>query len=135
MRTLFFLMLMTNLAWGQHNLVLQIEGIRSNKGKLCYAIYTSEDTFLSMDKVYKAGAKKAAIGNISIDIKDLPHGYYAIAIYHDENENDKLDTNMLGIPKEQIAFSIGKMKMFGPPKFDECAFDFNSNMKIKIRIN
>jgi len=30
----------------------------------------------------------------------IPPGTYAIACYHDENDNGKLDTNFLGIPKE-----------------------------------
>ena len=64
----------------------------------------------------------------------MPDGDYAIAIFHDANGNKNLDTNILGIPKEQIAFSKGKMKMFGPPKFEECVFTLNSNMEMKISL-
>ena len=42
---------------------------------------------------------------------------------------------MLGIPKEQIAFSKGKMKMFGPPKYKECVFTVNSNIEMNISLN
>ena len=120
-------------AKAQHDLVLNIKGIKSDKGDIRYALYTDQDSFLSMEKVFKAGAQKANKGNISVNIKDLPDGRYAIAIYHDENGNEKLDTNMLGIPKEDVAFSIGKMKTFGPPKFEECAFNFTSDMELDIK--
>jgi len=51
------------------------------------------------------------------DFRSSPKANYAMAIFHDENENDKLDTNWLGIPKEPIsAFSNAKLKtFFGPP--------------------
>jgi len=119
----------------QHNLSLNINGVTSEKGNICFAIYTNENSFLKFDKVYKSGSEKAVKGNTAFNITDLPEGDYAIAIFHDANGNKNLDTNVLGIPKEQIAFSKGKMKMFGPPKFEECVFTLNSNMEMNIRLN
>ena len=36
---------------------------------------------------------------------DIPPGTYAVKLHIDENENGKLDTNFLGIPKEQYGIS------------------------------
>jgi len=69
---------------------------------------------------------------VMMHITDLPAGEYALAIFHDENNNGKLDTNWLGIPKEKVAFSKAKMKTFGPPKFKECAFKMSSDHEIHI---
>jgi uncharacterized protein (DUF2141 family) len=125
----------SNVINAQHNLSLNINGVTSEKGNICFAIYTNENSFLKFDKVYKSGSEKAVKGNTAFNITDLPEGDYAIAIFHDANGNKNLDTNVLGIPKEQIAFSKGKMKMFGPPKFEECVFTLNSNMEMNIRLN
>ena len=46
--------------------------------------------------------------------KDVPSGEYAISIYHDINSNAKLDTNFLGIPKEDYTCSNGAMGFMGP---------------------
>ena len=45
--------------------------------------------------------------------------------YNDENSNNRLDTNFIGIPKESYGFSNNKLGMFGPPDYDEVKFDFN----------
>lgn len=121
--------------FAQHNVSINIDGVTSEKGNICFAVYNNEGSFLKFDEVYKSGSEKAVKGKTAFDIKDLPEGEYAIAIFHDANGNKNLDTNMLGIPKEQIAFSKGKMKMFGPPKYKECAFTVNSHMEMNIRLN
>lgn len=126
--------LISNVINAQHSLSLNIDGVASEEGYICFAIYTNESSFLKFDKVYKSGSEKAVKGNTAFHITDLPDGEYAIAIFHDVNDNKNLDTNILGIPKEQVAFSNGKMKMFGPPKFEECVFTFNSNMEMKISL-
>ena len=130
----FLFVLISNAISAQHSLSLNIDGVASEKGNICFAIYTNESSFLKFDKVYKSGSEKAVKGNTAFHITDLPDGEYAIAIFHDVNDNKNLDTNILGIPKEQVAFSNGKMKMFGPPKFEECVFTFNSNMEMKISL-
>ncbi|AZQ59498.1 DUF2141 domain-containing protein [Maribacter sp. MJ134] len=127
-----FLILMVYAGFSQHNLSLKIEGVPSNAGAICAAVYKDHESFLKFDKVYKMGSKKATEGNTIIQINDIPEGNYAVAIFHDENGNDVLDTNMFGIPKEAVAFSKAKMKMFGPPRFDECAFKIVANTEITI---
>jgi uncharacterized protein (DUF2141 family) len=59
--------------------------------------------------------------NAKVIIEDLPVGSYAISIFHDLNENEKLDTNFVGFPKEPFAFSA-PMGKFGPPKFEQAIF-------------
>lgn len=135
MRNLILLLIfctISNIINAQYDLNLNVEGVTSEKGTICYAIYNDASSFLKLDHVFKSGSEKAIAGKTTIKIKNLPEGDYAIAIFHDENGNEKLDTNMLGIPKEQIAFSKGKLKMFGPPKFKECVFTLNSNMDMTI---
>ncbi|HAI43330.1 MAG TPA: hypothetical protein DCM40_37140 [Maribacter sp.] len=131
---LFVLGLMSTGLFAQHNISLNIDGVTSEEGNICFAVYTDESSFLKFDKVYKSGSEKAVKGKTVFDIENLPDGEYAIAIFHDANGNNNLDTNMLGIPKEQIAFSKGKMKMFGPPKYTESAFILDSNMQMNISL-
>ncbi len=130
-----FFFLVSTLSFSQHSLSLDVAGIKSDDGEVCFALYTDETSFLKFDKVFKSGSQKAVKGTTRIDIKDLPEGNYAVAIFHDSNGNKNLDTNMIGIPKEPIAFSKGKMKMFGPPKFEECVFPLKGNLEITIEMD
>ncbi len=119
----------------QHTLRLSIEGVASAEGMVSAALYTDQESFLKFDKVFKAVSTKSEKSVTNIVVKNIPDGDYAIAIFHDKNGNEKLDTNILGIPKEPVAFSKAKMKMFGPPKFSECAFLVTEDTEITIVLN
>ncbi|MBK7290922.1 MAG: DUF2141 domain-containing protein [Chitinophagaceae bacterium] len=41
----------------------------------------------------------------------------SIAILHDENDDGKMNSNFLGLPKEGYGFSNNVMGNFGPPLF------------------
>ena len=45
-----------------------------------------------------------------------------------------MDTNFLGIPKEQYGFSLKEIIRFRKPKFDEASFDLNKNLTIDITL-
>lgn len=99
---------------------VEVHGVENSEGKISVAVYNSSEDFLQFDKVFKYKSTQAMKGSTLLFIDNLPEGEYALAIFHDENGNDELDTNWLGIPKEAVGFSNAKMKTFGPPKFKEC---------------
>lgn len=131
---LFILLMLPMTVIAQHTLKLQITNVKNTNGEIRAAMYSNEDDFLKFNKVFKASAEKAVKGNTTLVFKDIPQGTYAVAVFHDENSNEKLDTNFMGIPKEPLGFSIGKMKTFGPPSFKECAFKLESDREISIEI-
>lgn len=96
------------------------------------AIYDSDKTFLKFEGMAKSGSTKAEMGTVTLKIRDIPNGEYALAVFHDANGNDELDTNWLGVPKEKVAFSKAKMRPFGPPKYRDCAFTVSKDRKIDI---
>ncbi|MBO0320761.1 DUF2141 domain-containing protein [Muricauda sp. CAU 1633] len=118
--------------FSQNTISVHVKNVDSSKGHIKVALYDSDETFLSFDRVLKAGSAPAHNGIVILQITDVPIGEYALAVFHDENGNGELDTNWLGIPKEKVAFSKAKMKMFGPPKYKECAFQVTSDYEINI---
>lgn len=116
----------------QNRLSISIKGVKTSEGKISVAIYDNENGFLEFDGVFKFDSTKAQKGTTKLSIESLPPGRYAVAIFHDENGNDVLDRNWLGIPKEKIGFSNAKMKTFGPPSFTECAFELRSDKEITV---
>ncbi|MFD2100416.1 DUF2141 domain-containing protein [Flagellimonas iocasae] len=133
MRMIFFGILLLPLSlFAQNTISVYVKNVDSTNGHVKVALYDSDETFLSFDKVLKSGSAPAHKGIVTLQIEDLPIGEYALAVFHDENGNGKLDTNWLGIPKEKVAFSRAKMKTFGPPKYKECAFQVNSDYEISI---
>jgi uncharacterized protein (DUF2141 family) len=120
------------LGLAQHKLTVEVEGVRSSSGNINIAVYNKEDGFLKFESVFLSDSTHAHAGKTEVQISNLPNGEYALAVFHDENGNNKLDTNWLGIPKEPIGFSQARMKTFGPPSFKECAFHISSDKAIKI---
>jgi uncharacterized protein (DUF2141 family) len=116
----------------QNSLSVEVLGVKNSEGKISVAVYDSSDAFLKFEKVYKTDSTKAQSGSTKILIDDLPSGNYALAIFHDENDNNELDTNWLGIPKEAVGFSNSKMKTFGPPSFKECLIEHQGNEEITV---
>jgi len=52
-------------------------------------------------------------------IESLPYGEYAVMLYHDENGNDKLDKNIVGVPKEPYGFSNNARARLGLPLYEQ----------------
>jgi len=118
--------------FSQNKLTVEVEGVKSSSGNINIAIYNKAEGFLKFENVFLSDSTLANAGKTEVQINNLPNGEYALAVFHDENGNNKLDTNWLGIPKEPIGFSQAQMKTFGPPSFKECAFSISSDKAIKI---
>jgi len=137
MKNIIFILILitaTFKGFSQHTLTITVTNISSAKGVVSAAIYDSETSFLKFDEVFLSGTSKAEKGNAKVIISNVPSGTYAVAIFHDENSNNQLDTNFFGIPKEPVAFSNATMRFFGPPKFEDCAFTLEDSDNITIAL-
>ena len=54
----------------------------------------------------------------------IPAGTYAVACFHDENKNGKLDTGLFGIPTEGTVVSNHAKGFMGPPSFEKARFSY-----------
>lgn len=112
---------------------VRVQGITEVKGTVRVAI-CDKATFLK-DCAYSASAPTQA-GETVVTVNDVPPGNWAVLSYQDENDNGKLDRNVLGIPKEPYAFSRDARGRFGPPSFEDAAFvlrDEKAVSYIKLR--
>lgn len=111
------------------NIIVEIMGLRNNDGTTMVGLYNDANGFPGTPE--KNSIIKGIKGTITdkksiVEIKDMPYGVYAIAVFHDENNNETIDTGMYGIPKEGIAYSNNAELQFGPPKFDDAKFELKS---------
>lgn len=70
-----------------------------------------------------------------LSIKNLKPGKYAVRYYHDENQNMKMETNMVGKPTEGYGFSNNATGKFGPPPFEKWLFELKEDKRIVLKIN
>ena len=123
------------LGTAQHSLSIRVDGVASSKGTLQVAVYTQEKDFLKVQGVYRRDSIKAKSGSNELVLEGLPSGDYAIAMFHAENDNEQLDKNWAGIPKEPLGFSNARMKTFGPPSFEDCRIHLQKNAHVVIEMN
>jgi uncharacterized protein (DUF2141 family) len=104
----------------------QVTGLRNTRGTLRCLLFASQAGFPTE---YKRALKRAETPIRSSAeqcvFESLSPGTYAITYIHDENDNGKLDTNVLGMPTEGYGTSRdARGGVGGPPKFDAAKFEF-----------
>ncbi len=103
-------------------LVVNISGMQNSDGKVSFALYNSSATFNDPSQAFREIFPNAQINSMTISIDSLPAGDYAFGIFHDENNNNQIDKNWMGIPSEGFAFSNNAMGSFGPPSYSQAKF-------------
>lgn len=123
----------TFFAQEKYTVTINFDGMESDKGKLFVAVYNNEKDFLK--KILKGTVVEVKDQKAMVVLKDISAGTYAISAFHDENENKKLDTNFLGIPKEPIGVSNNATGFMGPPKYKNAKFKVNKDLTMSINVN
>lgn len=117
------------------NLKVTIIKLHSNNGVVLVSLFKDGKGYPdNPEEAY--GKEKAYIVEKSATIifKSVPPGSYAIAILHDENNNRRMDKNILGIPKEGYGFSNNVSATFGPPSYKRASFTHTSISPTDIQI-
>jgi uncharacterized protein (DUF2141 family) len=112
---------------------VELTGLQDASGNAYIAVYNSEDAWLGDDTVLQQKIVIAAAldGEVVRTELALPPGEYAFSIFYDSNNNGKLDTNFLGIPKEPLALSNNARAKYGPPKYADAVFRVGSELVIQ----
>jgi len=116
------------------DLTLSVSDGPSMPATLYVAIFDSAESFAANKALaqqtlpLQGGAARAAF-------LGLPAGRYAIRTFADENDNGKLDTNLVGLPIERYGFSNDAKGKLGAPGFDAAAItvEADSNTAIHLR--
>ena len=104
-------------------LKVTVTNFRNDKGLARVALFRTAQGFPGDAKaVFRHLAARIKKGVASVTFRDLPRGVLAATVIHDENGNNKMDTNWLGLPKEGIGASNNGTRRFGPPRFKKCRF-------------
>ncbi len=111
-----------------------VSGLKDMNGQISIGLYASKDGFPEKGKEYKGKEVRVTEKTINYSFKDIPDGTYAIAVFHDSNNNGILDKNFLGIPKEGNGFSNNVEATFGPTSFEKAKFKLNGAFTAKIEM-
>ncbi|MGF7216519.1 uncharacterized protein (DUF2141 family) [Spirosoma lacussanchae] len=114
-------------------LTIDIQNIRKKQGAVYIALFEPGKTFPEGNPM--EGRKLDVTGSSVKATFSVEPGEYAVAVYHDENGNGKMDKRVFGIPKEPYGFSNNFRPVMSAPKFGDCRFSVNESGKaISIRL-
>ncbi len=123
---------------GRENVIhLIISDVRNDKGTITADLHGDRpEEFLKKGAKILRVRQPAEVGQVGLCLPAPGPGTYAIGLYHDENGNEKLDKNLLGIPVEPLGISNNPVFVFGPPSYADSAFSVGpegTNLEIVLR--
>lgn len=107
------------------DLVIDLSGLRVDSGHVQVALVDSAAGWNSQAAPLRA-TRIAAADASRIVFEGLAPGSYGVLAMHDENDNGRLDTNLLGMPIEGYGFSNNPRTM-RKPTWDEGRFELGAD--------
>lgn len=117
-------------------LKITIENVSQSTGTIRIAIFQNLEDYRLFDARKEDASQGKAFRKVEVKIpanrkvthefKDVPPGRYAIAAFHDQDGNKKLNASLLGLPNEPYGFSRDARGTLGAPKFDDAAIQFDA---------
>lgn len=110
-------------------LSIQVNGLKVEKDFVLYAQVQNE-----AKKVLQRTRLPVKATEMKVSFEKLPKGKYAVMLYQDENKNQKLDSNFMGIPTEGWGCSNDARGTMSAPAFKDQLFDLQSSKNIIINL-
>ena len=127
------ILMSTTMAVSSAELSIKVTDINIQQGHLLVVLYDSEEAFDNKGKSLQMSRIQVTEQSHNLTFKGLEAGTYAVKMFHDENDNGKLDTNLVGIPSEGYGFSNNAGSM-GPASFKDASFSITDNSEISIKL-
>lgn len=131
--TIFLIFLFcTSVSAQTANISVKVKNIQNLTGSIKLGVFDNVHNYRTKSNPYLKARKPVTDSLITFLFENVPLGRYAIATYHDENNDDTLNTKKLGIPIEGIGFSGKFNSRIKPPDFNLASIRIKSDTTITI---
>jgi uncharacterized protein (DUF2141 family) len=112
------------------DIVAEIVGIDAQRGgTLVVALYRGTDGWLKLDKAVQKKTTRADSGSVNVTFDRLPHGNYAVQVFHDQNDNGKIDFRWFPFPKPKEGVGVSNnTRRKGKPRYEEAEFTLEEDV-------
>ena len=134
MRVILFLLVISSMIYAQDSaavasdtgtLVVILKNFPNDDGFAMVALTNSQENYEAEGEAFMGETARIKEKKAEVRFSSLPYGEYAIKVFHDEDEDNELDTNFLGIPSEAFGFSNNARGSFGPAAWEDAKFTFS----------
>ncbi len=113
-----------------YSVTVRVDNPLNDNGHVLIGLHTT-DTFMKGKGIQNAKSK-VKDGKVIVTFENVVPGNYAIMVLHDENDNERMDFEANGMPKESYGMSNNPM-LYGPPTFADAKFELTESKEIVIR--
>ncbi|MCD6201180.1 MAG: DUF2141 domain-containing protein [Bacteroidales bacterium] len=117
----------------KYTLTIVVCEIHEVTGNIEVALYNKKENFPKDNMEYLSKTVPVKSNRVECGFY-VPEGYYAIALFHDANNNKIFDKNFWGVPTEGFGFSNNVKPGFHPPSFESCKILLNKNLHLCIHL-
>jgi uncharacterized protein (DUF2141 family) len=116
---------------------VQISDMASAEGNVTITIYPDDANQFLAKKGKIARQRVPTVMPVTTACFAVPApGLYAIAVYHDANDDHDFNRSFIGMPKEGFGFSRNPKTALGLPDFSEVRFEAHAgNNPVEIKLN
>jgi len=114
-----------------YSVTVVVSNVNTRSGKLYVGLANSKASF-DGEAIQRKAIDVPASGEITTVFEGVAPGRYAVRLFQDLNDNQKMDFSGQ-MPTEPFGFSNVSM-LTGPPDFDQSSFELTENKQIKIRV-
>lgn len=109
---------------------------RSDDGHVYCALWPSSDGYPTVRAraLFDGRATQIVEGRARIRLEPTL-GPWAAACFHDENANQRLDTNFFGIPSEGTGATNNARGFMGPPSFEDARFVLTTTASLGLKMD
>ncbi|MCK5821803.1 MAG: DUF2141 domain-containing protein [Bacteroidales bacterium] len=122
---------------GAQTVKLNIRNVKTTKGSIQLVVFKDAESFKKDCPCIIKRFSKDSLNDGSITLSmHLPKGEYGIILLDDENDNEDMDNNIIGLPKEGYGFAGFTHRGIRRPKFDNFKFTVEEGVKtmgIRVR--
>lgn len=116
-------------------LTVIVTGADRAGGTIGTALYSSADGFPNKQgKAAQTSVRPRTAPVDSVIFRGLTAGRYAVSVFHDQNSNTKLDTNLFGVPKEPWGTTGTVRPRMCAPRFEEAMINVTTDSRVEIRL-
>ena len=114
---------------------VDVTGLKNDQGVVQVSLYNKEGSIpdKTQKNYYKRLRVKIKNHQANATFKGLEKGRYAVSIYHDENNNGKIDKGLF-LPKEGVGLSnYSSIDFFHLPDFTKASFLLDHDKTVTIK--
>ncbi len=112
------------------DLLVNVVEMRSSNGVVRFGLFNDPKTFGEKKGTLVGGKLPAKQTGVEFLFKDLKPGKYAVAVYHDENDNGDFDMGklmfLIPMPLEGFGFTRDPSVLLGKPDFADAALQIDA---------